>query len=146
MMTHTIGLYVWTGSEEYERQQIRSMLNRMRISQPVQWKLMRYKAKLAQLFSEGVYDHMKALDLIYYAVIFQRHLTPREIQPSLYTCWNVTRLIVRDLEEGFFQIPKQEIRRFWQLEQEEEDRVFEKWWEFHKKELTDRLQRWYNER
>ena len=145
-MTHTIGLYVWTGSEEYERQQIRSMLNRMRMSQPVLRKITRYKAKLAQLFSEGVYDHLKALDLIYYAVIFQRHLTPKEIQPSLYTCWNVTRLIVRDLEEKFFQIPKPEIRRFRQLEQEEEDRVFENWWEIHKKDLTYRFQRGYNER
>ena len=135
-MTHTIGLYVWNGSEEYERQQIRSMLNRMRLSQPVLRKITRYKAKLAQLFSEGVYDHMKALDLIYYAVIFQRHLTTKEIQPSLYTCWNVTRLIVRDLEEKFFQIPKPEIRRFWELEQEEENRVFEKWWELHKNNLT----------
>ena len=143
-MTHTIGLYVWAGSEEYERQQIRSMLNRMRMSQPVLRKITRYKAKLAQLFSEGVYDHMKALDLIYYAVIFQRHLTPKEIQPSLYTCWNVTRLIVRDLEERFFQIPKPEIRRFREMEQEEENRVFEKWWDLHKNNLTSVTKGVYN--
>ena len=143
-MTHTIGLYVWAGSEEYERQQIRSMLNRMRMSQPVLRKITRYKAKLAQLFSEGVYDHMKALDLIYYAVIFQRHLTPKEIQPSLYTCWNVTRLIVRDLEERFFQIPKPEIRRFREMEQEEENRVFEKWWDLHKNKLTSVTKGVYN--
>ena len=143
-MTHTIGLYVWSGSEEYERQQIRSMLNRMRMSQPVLRKITRYKAKLAQLFSEGIYDHMKALDLIYYAVIFQRHLTPKEIQPSLYTCWNVTRLIVRDLEERFFQIPKPEIRRFMDLEQEEENRVFENWWNLHKNNLTSIKEKRYN--
>ena len=135
-MTHTIGLYVWTGSEEYERQQIRSMLNRMRMSQPVLRKITRYKAKLAQLFSEGVYDHMKALDLIFYAVDFQRQLTPKEIKPSLYTCWNVTRGIVRDLEENFFKLPRSEIRRFWEMEQEEENRVFEKWWDLHKNNLT----------
>lgn len=135
-MTHTIGLYVWTGSEEYERQQIRSMLNRMRMSQPVLRKITRYKAKLAQLFSEGVYDHLKALDLIYYAVDFQRQLTPKLIKPSLYTAWNVTRGIVRDLEENFFKLPRSEIRRFWEMEQEEENRVFEKWWELHKNNLT----------
>ena len=135
-MTHTIGLYVWTGSEEYERQQIRSMLNRMRMSQPVLRMITRYKAKLAQLFSEGVYDHMKALDLIFYAVDFQRQITPKVMKPSLYTAWNVTRGIVRDLEENFFKLPRSEIRRFWELEQEEENRVFEKWWELHKNNLT----------
>ena len=135
-MTHTVGLYVWTGSEEYEQQEIRSMLNRIRLSQPTLKKLTRYQAKLAQLFSEGVYDHMKALDLIFYAVDFQRQLTPKEMKPSLYTAWNVTRGIVRDLEENFFKLPRSEIRRFWEMEQEEENRVFEKWWELHKNNLT----------
>ena len=135
-MNHTIGLYIWSGSEAYEKNQMNLLWKNMQLSQPTLKKLTRYQAKLAQLFSEGVYDHMKALDLIFYAVDFQRQLTPKEIQPSLYTCWNVTRLIVRDLEERFFQIPKPEIRRFWELEQEEENRVFEKWWELHKNNLT----------
>ena len=135
-MNHTIGMYIWNGSEAYEKCQINVLWHNMQLSQPTLKKLTRYQAKLAQLFSEGVYDHMKALDLIFYAVDFQRQLTPKLIKPSLYTAWNVTRGIVRDLEENFFKLPRSEIRRFWEMEQEEENRVFEKWWELHKNNLT----------
>lgn len=143
-MKHTIGMYVWHGSEAYEKNQINVLWHNMQLSQPTLKKLTRYKEKLAQLFSEGVYDHMKALDLIFYAVDFQRQLTPKLIKPSLYTAWNVTRGIVRDLELNFFKLPRSEIRRFWELEQEEENRVFEKWWELNKKGLTNYAQRGYN--
>ncbi len=135
-MKHTVGMYVWSGSEEYEKSQINLLWHNMQLSQPTLKKLTRYQAKLAQLFSEGVYDHMKALDLIFYAVEFQRQITPKVMKPSLYTAWNVTRAIVRDLEENFFKLPRSEIRRFWEMEQEEENRVFEKWWELHKNILT----------
>ena len=145
-MTHTIGMYVWSGSEAYEKNQINVLWHNMQLSQPTLKKLTRYQAKLAQLSSEGVYDHMKALDLIFYAVDFQRQLTPKVMKPSLYTAWNVTRAIVRDLEVNFFKLPRSEIRRFWEMEQEEENRVFEKWWEIHKKDLTYCFQRGYNER
>ena len=143
-MNHTIGMYVWDGSEAYEKNQINVLWHNMQLSQPTLKKLTRYQAKLAQLFSEGVYDHMKALDLILYAVDFQRQLTPKVMKPSLYTAWNVTRAIVRDLEENFFKLPRSEIRRFWDMEQEEENRVFEKWWELHKNNLTSVTKGGYN--
>ena len=143
-MKHTVGMYVWLGSEDYERKQINLLWNNMKLSQPTMQKLTRYQAKLAQYFSEGIYDHMKALDLIFYAVDFQRQLSPKVIKPSLYTAWQTTRAIVKDLEKNFFKIPASEIRRFYDLEQEEENRVFEIWWNLYKKGLTKCAQGGYN--
>ena len=53
-MNHTFGMYVWSGSEKYEKNQINLLWHNMKISQPTLKKLTRYQAKLAQLFSEGV--------------------------------------------------------------------------------------------
>ena len=143
-MKHTVGLYVWSGTEAYERKQIKYFWSTMQLCKPAMEKLQRYQAKLCQYFSEGIYDHMKALDLIFYAVDFQRRLQPEVIRASYYTAWQVTRAIVKDLEKNHFNLPPSELRRFWDQEQEEENKVFEIWWELHKKGLTKTARGEYN--
>lgn len=143
-MKHTIGLYLIPRSEECEMQEIRFLWHNLQRSRCDYAKLQRYLEKLCQWRSEGVYDHLKALDLIFYAVDSQRQKVTKALRPTICIAWQLTRHIVRDLELNTFKVTREELQRFWIAETDQANAVFEKWWEMNKKGLTKYAQRGYN--
>lgn len=143
-MKHTIGLYLIPKSEEYEMQEIRFLWHNLQRSRCDYAKLQRYQNKLCQWRSEGIYDHLKALDLIFYAVDGQRKKMPEMVRPTICIAWQLTRYIVRNLENEPFHCTREELERFWEQETDQANAVFEKWWEMNKRGLTKYAQRGYN--
>ena len=143
-MKHTIGLYLIPKSESWEKEEIRILWRYIQISRCDMEKLQRYKNKLCQWRSEGIYDHLKALDLIFYAVDGQRKKMPEIMRPKICIAWQLTRYIVRDLELKTFKVTRAELDHFWEQETDQANAVFEKWWEMNKKGLTNYAQRGYN--
>ena len=143
-MKHTIGLYLITRSEKYEHDAMRYLWHNIQRSRCDYAKLQRYLSKLCQWRSEGIYNHLKALDLIFYAVDGQRRKMPEPMRPTICIAWQLTRYIVRDLEIKAFRVTREELERFWIAETDQANAVFEKWWEMNKKGLTKYAQRGYN--
>ena len=143
-MKHTIGLYLIPKSESYERIEMTNLWNSLMRSDCDKAKLLRYKRELCKWRSEGIYDHLKALDLIFYAVDGQRRKMPEPMRPTICIAWQLTRYIVRDLEIKAFRVTRAELDHFWEQETDQANAVFEKWWEMNKKGLTNYAQRGYN--
>lgn len=143
-MKHTIGLYLIPRSEKYEHDDMRLLWHNIQQSRCDYDKLQRYLAKLCQWRSEGIYDHLKALNLIFYAVDSQRRKMPQIERPTICIAWQLTRHIVRDLENKTFKVTRAELDHFWEQETEQANAVFEKWWEMNKKGLTKYAQGGYN--
>lgn len=135
-MKHTIGLYMIPRSEEWEKQQIKSFWKHLQLSRCDMAKLRRYQNKLCEIHSRGEYDHLKALDLIFYCVEGQRKKMPELIRPTIYICWQLTRYIVRDLEINTFKTKRAELEHFWEQETDQANAVFENWWKLNKRGLT----------
>ena len=143
-MKHTVGLYLIPKSEEYEKRAIRFLWDHMKLCERDMEKLRRYQNKLCQYRSEGIYDHLKALDLIFYAVDGQRRKMAEIARPSICIAWQLTRYIVRDLELKTFKVTREELDHFWEQETDQANDVFKKWWEMNKKGLTKYAQEGYN--
>ena len=143
-MKKSIGLYLIPRSEKYEHDAMSYLWHNIQLSRCDYAKLQRYIGKLCQWRSEGIYDHLKALDLIFYAVDSQRKKMPDLMRPTICIAWQLTRYIVRDLELKTFKVTQAELDYFWEQETEQANAVFEKWWEMNKKGLTNYAQRGYN--
>ena len=143
-MKKSIGLYLIPRSEKYEHDTMLFLWHHIEMSRCDYAKLQRYIEKLCQWRSEGIYDHLKALDLIFYAVDSQRKKMPEIVRPTICIAWQLTRQIVRDLENKTFKVTRAELDHFWEQETDQANAVFEKWWEMNKKGLTKYAQGGYN--
>ena len=143
-MKKSIGLYLIPRSEKYEHDAMIYLWHHLQMSRCDYDKLQRYLAKLCQWRSEGIYDHLKALDLIYYAVDSQRRKMAEIARPSICIAWQLTRYIVRDLELKTFKVTREELDHFWEQETDQANDVFKNWWEMNKKGLTKYAQGGYN--
>lgn len=143
-MKKSIGLYLIPKSEEYEKRAIRFLWDHMKLCERDMEKLRRYQNKLCEYRSEGTYDHLKALDLIFYAVDSQRSKMTPLMKPPIYIAWQLTRYLVRDLENNTFHCSYAELEHFWEQEMDQANKVFENWWILHKKGLTNTARGEYN--
>ena len=143
-MKKSIGLYLIPKSEKYEHDTMLFLWHHIEMSRCDYAKLQRYIEKLCQWRSEGIYDHLKALDLIFYAVDSQRRKMTQAFRPTIYIAWQLTRHIVRDLENKTFKVTRAELDHFWEQETDQANAVFENWWKLNKKGLTKYAQGGYN--
>lgn len=143
-MKHSIGMFVWSAPEYMEKADMRRLYERMKTFSKDKAELARYINKLCEYHSIGEYDHLKAIDLIFYATDHTRKKIPAEMRPRIYTSWQLARAIVLDLEKNHFQFSKSMLQYNREQEIELENKIFAEWLENYKKGLTNRAVGGYN--